>query len=30
MLQLKKKTLEGVIKKIAALEKAFNDCILKK
>jgi dynein heavy chain len=30
MLQLKKKTLEGVIGKIAALEKSFNDCILKK
>jgi dynein heavy chain len=30
MLQLKKKTLEGVIGKIAGLEKAFNDCILKK
>jgi dynein heavy chain, axonemal len=30
MLQLKKKTLEGVITKIANLEKAFNDCILKK
>ena len=30
MLQLKKKTLEGVITKIASLEKAFNDCILKK
>ena len=30
MLQLKKKTLEGVISKIAGLEKGFNDCILKK
>ncbi len=30
MLQLKKKTLKGVIDKINSLEKAFNDCILKK
>jgi len=30
MLQLKKKILEGVIGKIASLEKAYTDCIFKK
>lgn len=30
MLQEKKKILQGVINKIASLEKAFNDCIEKK
>ena len=30
LLEEKKKILEGVINKIAALEKSFNDCIEKK